>query len=316
MGAKPKTIKKVIRSQIDNWLESIEDKNLVRDIKRDTIVTGGCIVSMFLGEKIRDFDIYFKTKETTKKVAEYYLNEYKEFIYNNQDDCVREHTISNLRGVAEDVVEVYIASRGVVEVDEDNSDYDLYGEGDLEETMKEIIAMGKPVDDEEAREYKQRPFHINFISPNAITLSNKIQIILRFYGNAEEIHKNFDFAHAMSWYDYHKNELVTPTETLHCILSKTLRYQGSLYPIASLFRMKKFIERGWKCSAGEIIKIAFQIKLIDFTSVEQLRQQLTGVDMLYMRSFIEALENFNKNNPGRSFDESYMVEVVDRIFSL
>ena len=75
-GMQAKTIRKILHSKLENWLESITDQSLVGDIKRDVIVTGGSITSMLLGEKINDYDVYFKTKETTKKVAEYYVSKF------------------------------------------------------------------------------------------------------------------------------------------------------------------------------------------------------------------------------------------------
>ena len=62
---KRRNIKKVIKEKIENYLESVEDKDLVKQMKKDILVTGGSIASMFLDEQINDFDIYFKTRETT-----------------------------------------------------------------------------------------------------------------------------------------------------------------------------------------------------------------------------------------------------------
>ena len=76
-GMKAKTIKKIIRGKIDQWLESIEDMNVKQQAEKNTIVTGGCIASMLLGEQVNDFDIYFKTREAALDVAKYYVARFK-----------------------------------------------------------------------------------------------------------------------------------------------------------------------------------------------------------------------------------------------
>ena len=68
---KIKTINKVITNKVNEWLESIEDKKLRYEIKDNIIVTGGCIASMLLKEKVNDYDIYFRDLKTTYKVAKY-----------------------------------------------------------------------------------------------------------------------------------------------------------------------------------------------------------------------------------------------------
>ena len=68
-----KTIKKVLAEKINEWLNTITDESVRKLAKENTIVTGGSIVSMLLSEPVNDYDIYFKTKESCKAVAEYYV---------------------------------------------------------------------------------------------------------------------------------------------------------------------------------------------------------------------------------------------------
>ena len=51
---KAKTIKAVLRKKIDAWLASIEDESVRTLARKNTIVTGGCIASMLLKEKVND----------------------------------------------------------------------------------------------------------------------------------------------------------------------------------------------------------------------------------------------------------------------
>ena len=70
-GLKSKTIKSVLRNKVNEWLETIEDESLRKVCRGEAIVTGGCIASMLLGDEVNDFDIYFRTKGTVKRVADY-----------------------------------------------------------------------------------------------------------------------------------------------------------------------------------------------------------------------------------------------------
>lgn len=76
-GMQVKTINNVITRKVDKWLESIDDEDLRKICKRDVIVTGGSIASMLLGEEVNDYDLYFKTYETTVQVAQHYLDRFK-----------------------------------------------------------------------------------------------------------------------------------------------------------------------------------------------------------------------------------------------
>ena len=114
-------------------------------------------------------------------------------------------------------------------------------------------------------------------------------------------------------YDAGTNKLVTPEKALRSMQSRTLYYEGSLYPVCSLFRCRKFIKRGWSISAGEMLKIVLQISEIDLTITSILREQLTGVDALYFNQLISAIKQ--KEAQGEAIDKTYIVTVIDRIFN-
>ena len=306
-GMQAKTIRKILRSKLEDWLESITDQSLVIDIKRDVIVTGGSITSMLLGEKINDYDVYFKTKETTKKVAEYYVSKFnsvnstKGIVTRDWTPEVREATIANCKGEREERIIIFIQSAGVVSESQDDYKYfELYDPDLTSEFADSLVENVK-----EGEKYRTL-----FMSQNAITLSDSMQIVIRFFGKPEQIHDNYDFAHAMCYYDYHNNHLELKAEAMECMLSRTLVYRGSLYPIASIFRMKKFIERGWKINAGQQLKIMWQINELNLKDPQQLYEQLTGVDMAYMYQLISAIKGVD---PER-LNQAYIAEIIDRIF--
>lgn len=291
-GRKRKGIKKELIEKINDWTQSIDNEEVKLAIIKDTIVTGGSIASMLLGEKINDFDIYFRTFETTKLVAEYYVNKFNE---NHETEFKPEVQINDDKRVS-----IYIKSFGVA--GEDQSQLDKNDPLFNDETLVEN-SQGKITDNKE----KYRPV---FLSQNAITLSNKLQIVIRFYGEPNEIHKNYDFVHATCYWDHLNMKLELPPKALECLLSRTLIYQGSLYPIASIFRAKKFIERGWRITAGQLLKIMWQISELDLTNEEIIKEQLTGVDMAYLWQLTEALKSTNPEK----INSTYVAIIIDRIF--
>jgi hypothetical protein len=308
IGFKKSSIRRHLAAKIDDWLKTIKDENLAHDIEKDIIVTGGSITSMLLGEKVNDYDIYFRTLETAERVAKYYVDQFNESVTlptNGTAPCnpdVKRKVIKNCKGVEEERVVIYIKSAGVAAEAQETYKYFEAYHGDRAEdfadSLNESPSKDKP---------RYRPI---FMSQNAITLSDKIQLIIRFAGAPDVIHTNFDFIHATCWYEYHENILVLPPAALECMLARSLVYSGSLYPIASIFRSKKFINRGWRITAGQLLKIMWQISEINLKDMEVLQEQLTGVDQAYMYQLVNALQGVDPDK----INSAYVAVIIDRIF--
>lgn len=316
-GMQRKTIKRVIDKKIEAWLNTIDDVILREHIKSNTIVTGGCIASMLLGENVNDFDIYFRDKETTKLVAEYYVKEYRK---KHRPDLileVREEDIVNIKGETENRVTIYAKSAGVVgEQDGEDQSYEYFEMTDTPDGDRAQEYIDQFAESEDGEEEDYRPV---FLSQNAISLSNKLQIVIRFYGEPTEIHNNYDFIHATAHYDIGKGDLVIPAEAMESLLSKDLKYKGSLYPICSVFRARKFMARGWKISAGELLKMCFQISEINLTDIPTLREQLTGVDAAYFHQLISWIEHYKEaaeeaGEDPKDIDSTYIAQLIDEVF--
>ena len=309
-GRKRSGIKRELKAKIEDWVSSITDEEVKKAVLNDVIVTGGAIASMLLGEKINDFDLYFRTKETTKLVAEYYVNKFKENHKIKVKEGVAEYTpevheesLTNVKGDIEERVVIYIKSAGVVA--EEQTTYGYFESLSEDETKDFAESLINDVTEDEDNKY--RPV---FMSENAITLSNSVQLVVRFYGEPDQIHNNYDFVHAKCYWDHKNQNLVLPAESLEALLSRTLIYQGSLYPIASIFRMKKFLTRGWRITAGQQLKIMWQISEIDLTDPVVMKEQLTGVDQAYMYELIQALKDIEIDK----INSTYVALIIDKIF--
>jgi len=301
-GFQEKTVRRVLRKKIETWLESLPEE-MRKEMGEQVICTGGAPASMLLGEEIKDFDLYLKTKEAAAQLAHHYVKRFLKF----HPECNIEPTVQ----IKEDRIRIYIKSSGVAGEGGDEG-YEYYEMQPGDQAATEFLDQAekkkeKPKDD--------KPFRPTYLSENAISLSDKIQIVIRFYGQADEIHRNYDFEHCKVAYDFKTDTLHCPPTALLSLMSRTLYYTGSKYPLCSLFRMRKFIDRGWHISAGEILKMAFQVSDLDLTDEYTLREQLIGVDMAYFAELLRVLESEKEGRKDKPIDSTYLAILVDRIFN-
>lgn len=165
--------------------------------------------------------------------------------------------------------------------------------------------------EEEEQKPRYRPV---FMTSNAITLSDKIQLVIRFYGSPEEIHSTYDFVHCTCYWVSGTGELVLPNEALQAILAKELVYKGSKYPIASVIRTRKFIQRGWVINAGQYLKMCMQVSELDLKDPVVLEDQLVDVDFAYFQQIIDYLRERKERDKGFEITAAYITEIVDSIF--
>ena len=317
-GMKPKTIKKVLDLKFKDWMESIQDAGVRKLVAENSIITGGCIASMVAGDKVNDYDIYFTNKETVLAVAKYYADQSSTRAtvvdfdhlkdYPTDGEISKEYAINH--GMAgEGRVAIYCDGMKQVK-DEDIEDPDITNALELD-TVKEAVETLSPLG----------KYNLQFISPNAITLSHKVQVIIRFYGDAKDIHKNYDFVHCTNyWVSYNEkkqSELVMNLDAYKSIAAKQLIYVGSKYPLASILRTKKFLLRGWTCDAGQYLKMILQCGQLDLTDIAVLEDQLVGVDVAYFMMLISSIRNAKKAHEDDntwSLTSEYLIPIIDKIF--
>lgn len=314
-----RVIKSILRKKFNDFVASIKDDKVKALVEKNTIITGGAIASMLLKEPVNDFDLYFTNKETVLAVAEYYVGLFNE--EHNIDALVLDGNVYNFSDVYNDLlpkrsvmlsnltperVMVYISSDGV-SGDEPEDKESI----DINEILEDADTLPADTLEPEAEKPKYRPV---FLSPNAITLSNKIQLIIRFYGDADTIHENYDFAHCTSYWESDGGKLTLRTEALEALLAKELRYVASRYPICSMVRMRKFIKRGFHINAGQIFKIAYAVSQLDLNDIAVLEDQLIGVDTAYFNQLIRKLQKVKEEDSDFELDFGRIAELVDKIF--
>lgn len=310
-------IKAILCKKHASFVASIKDESVRKMVEQNSIITGGSIVSMLLKEKVNDFDYYFTDFETAEAVTKYYVDEFN-LLHKNKADNETEMPHMKIDG---DRIRIRIKSAGVVGENTDESQYQYFENRPLEEGEEYVRSTigrtleaadtldGSVLEDEEKEKY--RPV---FLTDNAITLSDKIQLVIRFHGNTEEIHSNYDFIHCTCHWTSKDHKLVLPPAALESMLTKQLYYSGSKYPVCSFIRCRKFLKRGWYINAGQMLKICMQISELNLTNLKTLEDQLTGVDTAYFIQIIDFLKKKQSEDENFHVEMPYLVSIIDKMF--
>lgn len=134
-------------------------------------------------------------------------------------------------------------------------------------------------------------------TPSAVTIKCKeieqpIQLIRVLTGEPKDIIQSFDYAHTTNFYNI-KDGLVINTAAASSLLQKKLRYVGTMYPVAALFRLRKFLSRGWTIDVSQLIKMALQISDLNLHDPQVFSEQVRGVDESAITAAILAnIDNF------------------------
>lgn len=141
---------------------------------------------------------------------------------------------------------------------------------------------------------------------NAITYKRKtnngnrvVQLITNpsFIGMPRNVFKHFDFVHCMGAYlngKIHMHDMF-----LECIAERRMVFNpGTAYPIASLIRSKKYMNRGYSISGLEIIKMALTIHALEIKNVGDLKKQLMGIDVQLLLPLWDIMEDDEVIRPG------------------
>lgn len=307
-----KTIKSILRRKLDDWLASITDNDQLKElIRRDAIVTGGAIPSMLMGDEPNDFDFYFKTLETARAVAEYYVEKFKKnppSRFKGQDK-----TVDIKVRVEGERVKIVVKSQGIAsEGGADDYQYFEQAAIDPSEPAEFVEKVTKDAADAQKKE-DQPKYRPVFLTSNAITLSEKVQIVVRFWGAVDSIHENYDFVHCTCSWDAATGELRLPHAALLSIINRRLKYKTSRYPLCSIIRTRKFLKLGWHIDAGQYVKIAWDLHKLDLSRQDVLEDQMVGVDSAYFMEVISLLKQKTEDG-SKPVEAAYLIEIIDKVF--
>jgi hypothetical protein len=69
------------------------------------------------------------------------------------------------------------------------------------------------------------------------------------------------------------------------------------------------VKRGWQINAGQILKIAMQLQDVNLKDPAILKEQLMGVDAVYMMVLINAIANSKE-----SVTNEWIMTKIDELF--
>lgn len=145
-----------------------------------------------------------------------------------------------------------------------------------------------------------------------------VQLIKTVYGKIYDIMDQFDYTACLAGYDINSDNFEFPQEFLIHNSQKKLVFTGNTkFPICSMFRIKKYLKRGYNINGIEMIKIALAINNLNLKNYGDLKAQLEGIDT-YMLKDLTA-EFFDKGeveyNYQRFLEEfqTYLQKYYDKL---
>lgn len=139
-------------------------------------------------------------------------------------------------------------------------------------------------------------------SPTALTfIINKSDMLYQLIihpeitGKPEDIFKHFDYTICMGAYSFKNDSFYFHDDFFKHLAQRRLVFNpGTKFPISSLVRIKKYMERGYSISGIEIIKIALQIQQLSILTNKDLANQLGGIDVLLLDSLLKEMRTDEK----------------------
>lgn len=143
-----------------------------------------------------------------------------------------------------------------------------------------------------------------FDTPNAISYcknNRKIQLIKKFYGDPTDVLKRFDLTVCQCAYipfPYTSQNMFVMSDSFleHLSLRLLVYNTNGDHPINSLYRVVKFLKRGYKVPAVELVKLALRINNLEINTYRDLKEELEGIDTILLKDFTDSLIDKKENN--------------------
>jgi hypothetical protein len=154
-------------------------------------------------------------------------------------------------------------------------------------------------------------------SDSAITYTSsitgsRIQIIYnpKIIGNVFDIINKFDFTICMCAYNFANLSFYCAKNYLTDNISKRLVFNiNTPYPISSLYRLQKYIKKGYKFSGIDSVKMALTINSLHIKTINDLKDQLQGVDTLALKDLTDKLGSFGE--AAKSYEFKTLIDFID-----
>jgi hypothetical protein len=161
------------------------------------------------------------------------------------------------------------------------------------------------------------PIEPRFASANALSYSKNdvyIQLIKKFHLPVLEMLGRFDFSVCMCAYNPRTGQFIMSENFLSHLSMRTVCYNvNSDSPINSLWRVKKYILKGFHFSAYELIKLALKIHSLKMETFADLKEQLDGIDTALLKEVTDTLLKNGKEKEKYELNEFMLI--ADKMLS-
>jgi hypothetical protein len=138
--------------------------------------------------------------------------------------------------------------------------------------------------------------------------------LIRIYNNLTDIRSillKFDFTVCMMSYRPVSGTFVINNDALTHLSQRRLVVNTEAdYPIASLYRVKKYIDKGFTISGVELLKLGLMIQKLEINSLADFRKQMTGIDTLFLKDLIDKLLK-EEEEASKKYDFNLAMELIN-----
>lgn len=219
--------------------------------------SGGLITSVCRKEKIKDYDLFFEKGDVLAKVVQHYIKYHA------------------------------WGEKFAVEVVKDELNPKLHRAAIVPTTAKVstdafINSFNRVAKEHNWKNKKDNVYPV-FLSHNALTLSNDVQIIFRFIGEPEEVFTTFDFEHCKTYWrpaplGVASGKTCFSGNSLECLAKGELLYtKQSRFILSAMSRMAKFVKRGWEMPPNSLVSLASSAAEVNWKDPKKLKEELLGI---------------------------------------
>lgn len=236
----------------------LTDKQFNEHILCNSFIAGGAIISATKNEKIKDYDLFMTKGSSVRSLFSILASR---IVEGGRLQLLTKPDETN------DKLE-----RGFLTIKE--GFHTTYTLEELIDNFNEACKKLKP------KSGKVLPA---YLSKNALTMSNGVQLIFRFIGEPKEVFTTFDYEHCKVYWRPNPLGLLLGSVTYEgrsqeSIAKNELIYTGNTrFVLSAVSRLNKFINRGWGVSPSSLLSLAVSSSKVDWSNREALEEELLGI---------------------------------------
>lgn len=119
---------------------------------------------------------------------------------------------------------------------------------------------------------------------------HRVQLVKVITRTPAEVINSFDFTICQAAFDLDDGFIFGADFFQHLAQRRLVFNINAEFPICSLYRVRKFIKRGFHFSGIEAIKLGLRIQALEIETYADLRKQLMGIDTLFLKDLTDSLK--------------------------